>query len=62
MEDGGVEEVGGGWEDKEDSMDRGGLKGAEGAEGSELDGLDGIGADKGIELGSLEGWNGSGID
>ena len=62
MEDGGVEEVGGGWEDNEDSMDRGGLKGAEGAEGSELDGLDGIGADKGIELGSLEGWNGSGID
>ena len=43
-------------------MDRGGLKGAEGAEGSELDGLDGIGADKGMELGSLEGWNGSGID
>lgn len=62
MEDGGVEEVGGGWEDEEDSMDRGGLKGAEGAAGSELDGLDGIGADKGIELGSLEGWNGSGID
>ena len=59
MEDGGVEEVGGGWEDKEDSMDRGGLKGAE---GSELDGLDGIGADKGMELGSLEGWNGSGIE
>lgn len=62
MEDGGVEEVGGGWEDEEDSMDRGGLKGAEGDAGSELDGLDGIGADKGIELGSLEGWNGSGID
>ena len=62
MEDGGVEEVGGGWEDNEDSMDRGGLKGAEGAEGSELDGLDGIGADNGMELGSLEGWNGSGID
>ena len=40
VEDGGREEVGGEWEDEEDSMDRGGLKGAEGVEGSTLDGLD----------------------